>query len=129
MRVVLAQKDLDKALRFYTRTCGFQVEGPGGGEPGRGAWLLRRGAARVRLVDEAGLVRTSPMGRRLGKSPGAGVAIEVALDPAEPAKELFTSFEQAGADIVEPLGDWQPGERSFTVADPANYLIRFYQTR
>lgn len=156
MRVVLCHDDPDRALRFYVDRCGFSVEreaapprterlpsdadrssragpapppeAPSERTGSAGGRLLRRGAATLRILDAASLERTSPLGRRIGKSPGSGVALEVELAPGESLEDLFVKLEQSGADIVEPPGEWRAGERSFTVADPGRYLVTFFRS-
>ncbi len=127
MRVILAQKDPALALRFWVERLGFRHEAaaPTSGA-GATEWLLRRGEACVRLVAEASLEKTTPLGRRLGKMAGSGVMVEIPLAAGERIEDLFVRLEQQGVDIIEPLGAWRPGERSFTVADPSGYLVRLW---
>ena len=53
--------------------------------------------------------------------------MELALAADVAIVDWFTRLERAGVDIVEPLGEWTPGEKSFTVADPGSYLVAFVQ--
>ena len=144
-RLALAYRDPAKALRFWVGRCGFRVEEervaasaavaaadgmPGGGSGVAGTapvTIVRRGPIEIRIVDAASLPTTSPLGRRIGKATGGSVRVELVLDPAEKIADWFVRLEQAGADIAEPLGEWTPGERSFSVSDPGGYLVAFVQ--
>ena len=122
-RLTLAYRDTAKALRFWRDRCGFRA----GPEAPASLIVLRRGPVEIRIVDAASLPATSPLGRRLGKATGGSVRVELVLEPSEKIADWFVRLEQSGADIAEPLGEWAPGERSFTVADPGGYLVTFIQ--
>ena len=127
LRVTAAYRDTKAALRFYVDRCGFTLAPGGGVDPGGAGWIVSRGAVTFRIVDLGAVPPTSPVGRRLGKSAGSGVAIEIVLNEGEKIEEWFVRLERAGCDIVEPLGRWRDNERSFTVADPGNYLVCFVE--
>jgi catechol 2,3-dioxygenase-like lactoylglutathione lyase family enzyme len=134
LRATAAYRDPKAALRFFVEKCGFapasaqaRETGNAGDSAGAGT-LVSRGGVSLRIVDQAAIPATSPLGRRLGKSPGSGIALEIVLEKGEKIEDWFVRLERAGCDIVEPLGRWRDSERSFTVADPGNYLICFVET-
>jgi catechol 2,3-dioxygenase-like lactoylglutathione lyase family enzyme len=121
--------DLDRALRFYTGACGFQVAYE---RPEEGFAYLEREGAEIMLQAADGpgrRFRTAPLEHPFGR--GLNLQIEVA-----DAGGLHTAMVEAGVETLVGLehrryrvrGEEVTAEQ-FVVADEDGYLLRFFTDR
>jgi len=108
-------RDIVASSEFYSRTLGFSVAFTYG-EPPFYAQVFRDGARlNLRQVDTP----VVDSGRRDVEQ------LLTASITLEDAKPLFIEYQDAGADIVQPLKTEPWGARTFIVRDPDGNLLLF----
>ena len=115
--------DMTDALDFYVGLLGFSVVG----DPEHGNVSVVRGDARLMLettADFYGDDYNAAIRARLGSLAPHALYME-----AEDLDELYSSLQEAGATIVDPLADRAWGQAEFTVADPAGNWLTFWKKR
>ncbi|MEZ0472894.1 glyoxalase superfamily protein [Luteimonas salinilitoris] len=103
-----AVSDLPQALQFYQETLGFDVAWTWG-EPADLASVCRDAVA-ITLAKRAD---ARPSGTSRAYLQVTGI------------NDLYTRVEQAGANIVVPIGDRTYGMRDFGIADPFGNRLDF----
>jgi len=108
-------RDIVASSEFYSRTLGFSVAFTYG-EPPFYAQVFRDGARlNLRQVDTPVV---DPGRRDVEQLLTASITLE-------DAKPLFIEYQDAGADIVQPLKTEPWGARTFIVRDPDGNLLLF----
>ncbi|MBC7461482.1 MAG: VOC family protein [Thermoleophilia bacterium] len=119
--------DLDTALDFYTRVCGFDIR-------------YQRVEEQFAMLDFAGaalmLQSATGNGRRLRTAPlerpfGRGINLQIEVDDVDALHHRVAASDEI---IVVPLeerwygtDDGEVGNRQFVGADPDGYLLRFFE--
>jgi catechol 2,3-dioxygenase-like lactoylglutathione lyase family enzyme len=120
--------DLDRSLKFYTDTLGFNCRIQRSEE--RFAYLTR-GLVHIMLEEAEGpgrRFRTAPLEYPFGR----GMNLQIEIPDVD---SLYQHAARAGGTIYVPLeerwyrkGDVEVGNRQFVIIDPDGYLLRFFSS-
>ena len=114
--------DVARALDFYVGTLGFTLERGGPAEPNS---VVRRGDARLMVeaaADVYGDAYNEAIRARLGSVSPNALYIE-----AGDVGDLHRALQEAGAPVVDPLGDRPWSQVEFTVEDPDGNWLTFWK--
>jgi uncharacterized glyoxalase superfamily protein PhnB len=115
---MLAVKDVDASMAFYTEKLGFKNDFTMPDEEGKNVfgWVSLGKAG-------FGLQWTPDLEHR-----GNGVTFMFRLPDDIDVDKYYADVQAKGLKIVEPLQDQLWGDRSFTIHDPDGYVLSPYRT-
>ena len=114
IRVLIGTTDFDGATAFYHDLLGFPVWEHWGGPDGRGTLFRCASAGVIEIFED------SP--HHPAEAP-RGVKVAVEVDDVD---ALYESVRQAGAEVVDPIGDRPWGHRNFEIHDPSGLPLVFF---
>ena len=115
---MLAVKDVDASVAFYTEKLGFKHDFimPDSNGKNTFGWVSLGKAG-------FGLQLTPDLDHR-----GNGVVFMVAIPDEMDIDQYYADVQAKGLKIVEPIQDQYWGDRSFTIHDPDGYVLSPYKT-
>ncbi len=116
---ILAVKDVDASIAFYTETFGFSLGFSMPGPDGRNSFAFVTLGEAVTI----GLSLDPALEHR-------GRGIDLMLYPADSVDldQLYNTARSKGVAITEEIGDRYWGDRTFSLDDPDGYRITFART-
>jgi PhnB protein len=115
---MLAVKDVDASVAFYTEKLGFKHDFSMPGPDGKNAfgWVsLGKAAFGLELVPE--------LDHR-----GNGVVFMIAVPEEMDIDQYYAAVQKKGVKIVEAIQDKYWGDRTFSVHDPDGYVLTPFKT-
>lgn len=120
---VIAVRDVDASVAFYTERLGFVSDGKMTTSEGKAIYANARLGGDIQFMFDGFPDPQLRFGRR-----GLGVEFHVTLPEAVDINALYARFLEQGVTIVGSLREEFWGERRFTIIDPDGYYLSFVKS-
>ncbi len=117
---VIAVRDVDASVAFYTEKLGFVSDGKMTTSDGKAIYANARLGGDIQFMFDGFPDPQLAVGRR-----GLGVEFHVTLPEDVDINALYTRFLEQAVNIVGGLREEFWGERRFTIVDPDGYYLSF----
>lgn len=117
---ILAVKDVDASVEFYTQKLGFDHDFSMQGPDGKNTFaFVNMGQRKINI----GLSLDPPLEYR-----GRGVVLMLYVPDETDLDQYYADVQKRGVAIAEPIKDEYWGDRVFTVHDPDGFVLSFCKT-
>lgn len=117
---VLAVKDVDAAVAFYTQKLGFSHDFSMPGPDGKNTFaFVNLGQKKINI----GLSLDPPLEHR-----GRGVVFMLYVPDEIDLDQYYADLQKQDVNITEPIKDEYWGDRVFTIRDPDGFVLSFCKT-
>jgi uncharacterized glyoxalase superfamily protein PhnB len=117
---VIAVRDVDASLAFYTEKLGFVSDGKMTTSEGKAIYANARLGSDIQFMFNGFPDPILAMGTK-----GLGVEFHVALPDDIDINTLYARFQEQNVHIVVHIREEYWGERRFTIVDPDGYYLSF----
>ena len=117
---IIAVRDVDASIAFYTQKLGFVSDGTVTSTDGKTLYGNARLGEDIQFMFNGFPDPLLALGTR-----GLGVEFHVALPAHIDIDSLYARFGEQGVEIVARIREEYWGERRFTIVDPDGYFLSF----